>query len=429
MASLSKRSLLVLVLVLLVGIIGVSAVVLDNTLGHDTDDGGDTISDGDTDDSGNTTLNGNIYDVGNYPEITAIEPLPGGGYLVGGNVGTRSSRDIVLLRIDANLSLESVHRFGGNGSDHLSDLTRTGGGGFAFVGWRGEFDTSVGWIVNVDANGDIVYDREIGSPSQYADRVNAVLANDNGTIAAVGRTSRGVSNGTGAALYKLDSDGDVLLERVYQAGANRSAKDIVQAEDGEYLIVGADGHQPIPYNNNKTSEAWFARVAATGDPLWTTVTSRGERRGGVATEIVDAHGDGYVAVVVTARRGIGGGLGMALHRLTPEGEVFPVQDVEYTCSSDGGPFARGADGYVLVRVTCTDDSPENDAIIERLTEQGTIEWRRTFSEAEEQQLTAVTVQKDGTYVAAGTKNEQIWVQTVTATRQPAENNATTNGNS
>lgn len=168
------------------------------------------------------------YNVGDTPEVTAVETLPDGDYLVGGHVRTGDGdRDAVVLRFDANRSLETVHRFGGDGDEELSDLTRTRDGGFAFVGWRGEFDTSMGWIVNVDGNGEVVYDTQFGPSNQEVDRVNALVETENGTIAAVGRTSRGVTNGTGAVLYELDADGDLLLERVYETETNRSATAIV----------------------------------------------------------------------------------------------------------------------------------------------------------------------------------------------------------
>lgn len=414
MAALSKRPLLALVIVLLIILAVVSAVDLDSeTDGVEPD----------------TETDLSTYDVGVNPEVTAVETLPDGGYLIGGSVRTDGDRDAVVLRLAANRSLKSVQRFGGDGDEGLSDLVRTSDGGFAFVGWRGEFDSSVGWIVNTDANGEIVYEREFGPSTQYADRVNALVATDNDTIAAVGRTSRSVSNGTGAVLYELNTDGDVLLERVYRTGNNRSAKDIVQASNGEYLLVGTDDYQAhsMPYQTDETPAAWVARVATNGTLLWTTETQRGERRGRVASNIVDAHGSGYVAVIVTAVTGIGGSKGIALQRLDPQGEVVWTRDAEYTCSSGGSPLAQGTDGYALVRWTCGDDSPKSDAITERWTPQGNLAWNWTFSDADEQTLTAVTTQEDGTYVAAGTVNEQIWLQTVTATDRSNESNTTTNG--
>ena len=423
MAAPTKRSLLVLVLVLLASWVVVSAVVLDSETDNVEPSTETESMEPDIETDGDT------YDVGANPEITAVESLPDGGYLVGGHVLTDGDRDAVVLRLAPNRSLESVYTFGGDGDAGLSDLIQTSDGGFAFVGWRGEFHTSVGWIVNADANGDIISEREFGSSTQYADRMNALVATDNDTIAAVGRTSRGVSNGTGAVLYELNADGNVLLERVYRTGNNRSAKDIVQASNGEYLIVGTDDYQAnsIPYQTDETPAAWFARVGTNGDLLWTTETQRGSRRGRVASDIVDAHGSGYVAVVVTAITSIGGGKGMALQRLDPQGEVVWTRDAEYTCSSGGSPLAEGTDGYALVRWICTDDSPKSDAIIERWTTQGDLAWNLTFSDADEQTLTAVTAQEDGTFVAAGTVDEQIWLQTVTATDRSNESNALTNG--
>ncbi len=405
MVALTKRSLLVLVVVLLVSWVVVSAVIPD--------------SDGEPD--------RDTYDVGEDPEITTVETLPDGDYLVGGHVRIDGDRDAVVLRVDSNRSLESIHTFGGDRDEVLTDLIRTRDGGFAFVGWRGEFhgDTSVGWVVNVDANGDLVYHRQFGSPTQYADRVNALVATDNDTIAAVGRTSRGVSNGTGAVLYELDADGDVLLERVYRARDNRSARDILQASPGGYLIVGTDGYHPtIPqYQTDETPSTWLAQVAITGNMLWTRQT-----HGGVARDIVHANDTGYIVTVVDTQVGISGARRMSIRRLNPQGEVIWNRDAESTCLSDGNPLAKSTDGYVLVRVSCTDDSPETTAIIERWTTQGDLAWNRTFSYDDDRLwLTAVTTREDGTYVAAGTVNEQIWLQTVTATDRSNESNTTTNG--
>jgi len=366
------------------------------------------------------------YKVGDNPKVTAVETLPDGGYLVGGHVRTGDGdSDAVVLRLDANRSLESVHRFGGDGDEELSDLTRTRDGGFAFVGWRGEYDTSVGWIVNVDAKGDVIYDRQFGASTKDIDRVNAVVATDNGTITAVGRTSRGVSNGTGAVLYELNADGDVLLERVYETGENRSTTAIVQASSGGYLIGGTDGHHPtVPqYKTDETPSAWLARVAATGELLWTQQTRRAVTRG-----IVHAHDNGYVVAVVDATTGTLG-RGMSLQRFDPQGDVVWTRDAEYTCSSEGNLLARSTDGYVLVRETCSDDSPAKaDAVIERWTTQGKLAWNRTYDDDDiGLGFSAVTTREDGTYVAAGTVDERIWLQTVTASERVNESTATTNG--
>lgn len=398
MAALKKRTLLVLVLVL-VG----SWVAVEQYTGSDR----------------------NTYSVGDSPEVTAVETLPDGGYLVGGHVRTGDGdSDAVVLRLDANRSLESVHRFGGDGDEELSDLTRTRDGGFAFVGWRGEYDTSVGWIVTVDGDGEVVSNRQFGPANQDVDRVNAVIETDNGTIAAVGRTSRGVTNGTGAVLYELNANGDVLLERVYETEKNRSATAIVQASSGGYLIGGTDGHHPIvpQYKTDETPSAWLARVAATGELLWTQQTRRA-----VTRDIVHAHDNGYVVAVVGATTGTLG-RGMSLQRFDPRGDVVWTRDAEYTCSSEGNPLARSPDGYVLVRETCSDDSPAKaDAVIERWTTEGNLAWNRTFDDDIGLGFSAVTTHEDGTYVAAGTVDERIWLQTVTASERVNGDNATTTG--
>ena len=144
-------------------------------------------------------------------------------------------------------------------------------------------------------------------------------------------------------------------------------------------------------------------------------------------DIVHAHDGGYVVAVVDATSGWRS-RGMSLQRLDPRGEVVWTRDTEYTCSSAGIPLATSTDGYVLVRQTCSDDSPaKRDAVSGRWTTQGKLAWNRTFDDDVGLGLTAVTVREDGTYVAAGTVDERIWLQTVRATERSNGSTASTTG--
>lgn len=139
-----------------------------------------------------------------------VRATPDGGFILGGlsasgaggdkTQASRGGSDYWVVKIAANGNKQWDRRFGGSGSDELTDLILTSDGGYLLAGSsnsgangdkteasRGGFDY---WIVKINSAGDKQWDRRYGGSGD--DRLNAVLQTSDGGFLLTGYSSSGI---------------------------------------------------------------------------------------------------------------------------------------------------------------------------------------------------------------------------------------------
>ncbi len=225
---------------------------------------------------------------GPWDEGRAVVPSGAGTYMLGGSSskpGGPTKRDCRLAKLhESNHTLAWDKHFGGSLMEECYDLeTLPNGNGFVMVGYSESF-TNGGkdlWLVHADTGGVQSGAYHYGSTADDGGR-GVVVADDGYAIA-------GWTKGSGSSeawLVKMTPFGAVSWEVILGPGA---AYDLVQTEDGGYLVVGegtgegADG-----------KDAWAWRTDSDGEPLWDTLLLGGA--GENSLYAVTAHPDGgYVA--------------------------------------------------------------------------------------------------------------------------------------
>jgi hypothetical protein len=222
-------------------------------------------------------------------DITDVKQTADGGFILVGNTqGTLgfdpsctvcSSQEYWLVKLDAQGSLEWERIYGSSASEAASSVDVTSDGGYIMVGYTQGANGNVSaspqgtsdmWVVKVDALGDLVWEKSIGS-FDFDDARSVKSCLDGGYI-VVGtfENSTSISATTDIAVVKLAQNGDIEWQQTYgNTTTDENGNDILQNADGTFMVVGsainASAILENPYGN---SDAIAFKISALGELIW-----------------------------------------------------------------------------------------------------------------------------------------------------------------
>jgi uncharacterized repeat protein (TIGR02543 family) len=150
--------------------------------------------------------------------------------------------------------------YGGPNWDGASSIQQTADGGYIVAGWTESFGAGNGdfWVLKLDQNGDIQWQKIYGGPS--ADVAFSIQQTaDGGYIVA------GVTTSFGAGFYdlwvlKLGPNGDVQWQKTYGGPNWDRAYSIQQTSDAGYIVAG----RTTSFGAG-TYDIWVLKLDANGD--------------------------------------------------------------------------------------------------------------------------------------------------------------------
>jgi Secretion system C-terminal sorting domain len=288
----------------------------------------------------------------------SIAQTSDGGFITAGysESGENNSKtaEAWILKLDSNLNLEWEKSFGENYEDYAYSILQTADGGYLFGGSSHAFNAPFqAWLVKLDISGNIQWEKKLGgSDSDYA---KIIIATNDGGYMVAGETQSHDGDVTGHHgaldiwLIKLDADGNTVWERAYGGSDGDLFPDIVQTQDGGYILSAStrsnDGDIVGLFRGE--NDYWIVKLDAIGNILWQKVL---------------------------------GGAGID----QPKG---------ITQSSDGSLFIVGMtysnNGDVHLNHT------GSEAWLLKLSDQGNIEWNKTFGGSSNDWGEAITATNDG----------------------------------
>jgi hypothetical protein len=199
--------------------------------------------------------------------LTSIDEMPDGGFIVAGSTTVKSAGqyDGWLLRLDKDGKVVWDRTIGGAEEDALFSVAALPDGGAIATGAHGA--DGQGWVLRVDAKGATVWEKRLGG-SGY-DVFNAITRHGQGGFVAVGTTrSKGPAGGA-AWVMRLDDKGEPVWERLLTPVKGASANSVLALADGGLLVAG--GSIVEPGLGKESEKAWLARLGPDGAVLWTKV--------------------------------------------------------------------------------------------------------------------------------------------------------------
>ncbi len=225
----------------------------------------------------------------------AIIQTNDGGYAItgpsksadGDGSKNEGQHDHWIVKLDNQGNIEWERSFGFAGHDHSRSIIQTNDGGF-FIGGYLDVDASDGagnetatakhgvgefWAQKIDANGSLEWRRYFGGTNN--DRIFNVLQAHDGNYLLVGASESNdfdIKNSNGSYdfwVVKIDTEGGMLWEKSYGGSGIDQGHAAVKTNDGNYMIVGAAISSDGNVSNSKgNSDAWVIKIDENGRLLW-----------------------------------------------------------------------------------------------------------------------------------------------------------------
>jgi hypothetical protein len=228
-----------------------------------------------------------------FEEIKSVTATQDGGFVVVGN--TKSSdgditdkryglEDIWLSKYDAEGNLLWSKTYGGSQDDLGYSVIENADRTLVVAGYSkssdGEVQSNQGmhdfFIFKTDYQGNLIWAKSHGFMSH--DHAHKIINTSDGgyfvvgyvDYAGIGRSSKGVLHGVGEFYgLKLDANGNKLWDKYFGGTQNDRVFDVVEANDGGFVMVGYSESSNFDVNDNHGSyDYWVVKINVTGDLIW-----------------------------------------------------------------------------------------------------------------------------------------------------------------
>lgn len=215
-----------------------------------------------------------------YEFATYIQQTSDGGYIVGGytnsingDVTSSYGGDGWVVKLNGNGTIQWQRSLGSTSNDAVKSIKQTSDGGYivASVVGKGDRDVLVHygnndiWIVKLNANGVIQWQKTLGG-IQFDEVSSIELTSDNGYIIAGSSNSvdKDVTGNHGLQDYwvvKLNSNGVLQWQKSLGGSALDNAYFIQQTIDGGYIVAGTSSSSNGDVTGNHGGrDAWVVKL-------------------------------------------------------------------------------------------------------------------------------------------------------------------------
>jgi len=343
-----------------------------------------------------------------YPDSDSFEPhaithTTDGGYLVTGTSGSDKNRhELLLIKTDSRgneqwRTTSSVNSCEGNVVIAMppGNATLLGGG----------CDPSGRVTLSFfeDTKGTVLYNWNFQA-GRHATGTALLSSGDGGYLfLADGDSQSPGRNDRDVMINRIDSKGVVLWTKLFSGKLNDTAKAVVMAPDGGFIVAGSTRNA-----ESNREEIFLLNLNGQGTDLW--VRSIGTVNDETARSITSTGDGGYVIAGTSCRRGLSGDCDFHVIRIDAAGTT--LWDRKY-----GGTGRESAEfvlshpdgGYTIVG---SSDSPERgaldrDVLIVHIDNNGNELWTNTFGTTSYDFVTGAVMASDGSLVVTGYATDPV----------------------
>jgi len=202
-------------------------------------------------------------------------------------VGARGSNDFWVLKYDMYQNLEWSKIYGGTNEDIAARIIQLSDGSYALTGFSKSDDIDLNnnkgqkdvWVMRISETGDIMWSKSYGFTGD--EEGLSIIENKNGDLVVCGYIDVTASGGKGNDfrfrqhgvgdiwVLKLNSNGDKIWRRYFGGTNNDRAYDLIQAEDGGYLVAGTSESEDFDISKpNGSYDYWLVKLSEDGNMLW-----------------------------------------------------------------------------------------------------------------------------------------------------------------
>ncbi|UCH10747.1 MAG: hypothetical protein JSU61_02330 [Fidelibacterota bacterium] len=195
-----------------------------------------------TDANGNEEWNKTFGDL-NDDRGYSVQQTTDGGYIIAGSTQSYGAGgiDALLVKTDASGNEEWSRTFGGSDMDIGYSVRQTTEGGYIMTGYTASYGAGQSdvWLINIDTGGHEVWSKTFGGPVEdFGYSIQQVA--DGGYI-ITGCTRSYGAGGNDALLLKTDASGNEEWSRTFGSLDSDIGYSVQQTTDGGYIIAGYTG--------------------------------------------------------------------------------------------------------------------------------------------------------------------------------------------
>ena len=194
----------------------------------------------------------------------ALSPTDDGGFVLAGQTESYGSGDIdgYLIKVDDSGELQWSQTYGGPDEDRLFSIDLCDDGGFILTGTSGQSSTSRDvYLVRTDAQGELLWESRIGADAD--DVGHDVRQLVDGTFAVAGYTMNYGAERYDAMLLRVDENGEFVWRQLYGGYLEDRTISLDLTLDGGFLLGGYSQS----YGNGNW-DIYFVHADTDGNMLW-----------------------------------------------------------------------------------------------------------------------------------------------------------------
>lgn len=278
--------------------------------------------------------------------------------------------------------------YGTGNSEYISSILETSDHGFITAGHTRRKDNTADdvWIMKLDAGLNVTWSKYFtDGANEYAYAV--IETTDNGFVFAgdvdyatlVDDLGQSINYQFDAYIAKLDQKGKSVWKKCYGGDDYDRANDIVQAEDGGFIVAGHTQSYGAKYTPgpNAKKDIWIFKLNAEGEMEWELLYGEEDGTDGMYS-ITRSNDGGYVSAGFTESYGAGG-FDAIIMKINGSGKIEWTKTFGDTKIDIARSIERTADGgYIVSGETWSQGNGYFDCWIFKLNSNGTLVWEKTF---------------------------------------------------
>ncbi len=254
------------------------------------------------------TLGGELYEQG-YSITTTND----GGYIISGftysNNGDFSGmnngfHDIFVIKLNTTGKVQWKKTFGGNLPDGSKSLVTTKDNGYILTGFsysnNNDFNgmnkgSSDVFVIKLNFDGDLIWKKTFGGSED--DSGNSIITTNDGGFVITGNTYSNNLNfnlkkndSSDIFVMKIDSDGDILWNKILGGSGNELGNSITSTSDDGYVLTGTTSSNDGDFNgmNKGNQDIFVVKLDSIGNIEWKkTFGGSGNEQGNTITTTDD----------------------------------------------------------------------------------------------------------------------------------------------